>query len=427
LAHPAPRFPLSTISTIHVIGAGLAGLSAAVRLASTGQHVVVHESARHAGGRCRSYFEPALELTIDNGNHLLLSGNHAAIGFLKTIGSEGKLTGPREAVFAFADLATGGRWQLRPNDGRLPWWILSKTRRVPATRALDYLGLARLLTARPDQTVAEVIGCTGPLYAQLWRPILLAALNADPREASARLAGAVVRESLARGGAACRPLVADGLSAAFVDPALAYLGRHGAVVRFGHQLQRLHLEDGRVRALDFGEDVTELAEADAVILAVPAWAASELVPEMTAPTQVRAILNAHFAIAPPPGLPAMLGVVNATTEWLFSFPGRLSVTISAADRFSETPREELARTIWREVAALAGIAGEMPRWQIIKERRATFAALPDEDARRPGARTQWRNLVLAGDWTATGLPATIEGAIRSGNRAADMVSTAQSC
>jgi hydroxysqualene dehydroxylase len=419
---------LSTSGIIHVIGAGLAGLSAAVRLASAGRAVIVHESARHAGGRCRSYFEPALELVIDNGNHLLLSGNHAAIGFLKMIGSEGKLTGPREAEFAFADLATGRRWRLRPNHGRLPWWILSKTRRVPATRALDYLTLARLLTARHDQTIAEVMDCTGPLYERLWRPVLLAALNADPREASARLAGAVVRESLARGGAACRPLVAaDGLGAAFVDPALAYLHRRGAVVRFGRQLQGLDLAEDRVRALDFGEDVVELTRDDVVILAVPAWVGAALVPELTAPKRFRAILNAHFAISPPPGLPPMLGVVNAMTEWLFSFPDRMSVTVSAADRLSETPREQLARATWSEIAALTGIDAAMPRWQIIKERRATFAALPKEDARRPDARTRWRNLVLAGDWTATGLPATIEGAIRSGNRAADMVSTAQSC
>ena len=419
---------MSTSGIIHVIGAGLAGLSAAVRSASAGRAVIVHESARHAGGRCRSYFEPALERVIDNGNHLLLSGNHATIGFLKTIGSEGKLTGPREAEFAFADLETGQRWRLRPNHGRLPWWILSKARRVPATRALDYLALARLLAVRPDQTIAEVMDCTGPLYERLWRPVLLAALNADPREASARLAGAVVRESLARGGAACRPLVAaDGRGGAFVDPALAYLHRRGAVVRFGHQLQGLDLAEDRVRALDFGEDIIDLTPDDAVVLAVPAGVAPALVPELTAPKRFRSILNAHFAIQPPPGLAAMLGVVNATTEWLFSFPERMSVTVSAADRFNETPREQLARTIWGEVTALTGIDAAMPRWQIIKERRATFAALPEEDARRPDARTRWRNLVLAGDWTATGLPATIEGAIRSGNRAADMVRTPQSC
>jgi squalene-associated FAD-dependent desaturase len=279
-----------------------------------------------------------------------------------------------------------------------------------------------------DRTIGEAIDCTGPLYERLWRPVLLAALNAEPREASARLAGAVLRESLARGGAACRPLVAaDGLGAAFIDPALSYLERHGAAVQFGHQLRRFDFAENRVRALDFGEDSVRLAANDAVVLAVPPWVAPALVPGLTAPKQFRAVLNAHFAVAPPAGLPAMLGVIGATTEWVFAFPGRLSVTVSAADRLNEAPRETLARTIWSEVATLAGLDARMPPWQIVKERRATFAALPEEDARRPGAGTQWRNLVLAGDWIATGLPATIEGAIRSGNRAADMVGTAQSC
>jgi uncharacterized protein with NAD-binding domain and iron-sulfur cluster len=114
-------------------------------------------------------------------------------------------------------------------------------------------------------------------------------------------------------------------------------------------------------------------------------------------------------------------VLNGTLQWLFAFPGRLSVTISAGDRLIDTPREELAKTIWSEVARLTGLPPELPPWQIVRERRATFAATPEQDARRPGPITGWRNLLLAGDWTDTGLPATIEGAIRSGNRAADLV------
>jgi uncharacterized protein with NAD-binding domain and iron-sulfur cluster len=120
----------------------------------------------------------------------------------------------------------------------------------------------------------------------------------------------------------------------------------------------------------------------------------------------------------------MIGVINGMVEWIFAFPGRLSVTISGADRLMTMAREELAEAIWREVAQVAGIAGAMPAWQIVRERRATFASTPQQNARRPGAKTQWDNLVLAGDWTATGLPATIEGAIRSGNTAADILNRA---
>jgi squalene-associated FAD-dependent desaturase len=282
---------------------------------------------------------------------------------------------------------------------------------------------ARLLRAGANDTVAGRIGSSGTLYDRLWRPVLLAALNTDPCEASARLAGAVVRETLAKGGRACRPLIArDGLAAAFVDPALAFLDRHGVPVRFDHRLRALAFEGARLDGLEFAEgDRITLGAQDCVVLAVPAPVAPMLVPGLEAPTEFRAIVNAHFKVKLPRGTPPILGVVNGMTEWLFAFADRLSVTIGAANRLIETPREALARDIWREVARLTGLSGPPPPRQIIKERRATFAALPSEEPKRPGARTQWPNLVLAGDWTATGLPATIEGAIRSGYRAADLV------
>ncbi len=144
-------------------------------------------------------------------------------------------------------------------------------------------------------------------------------------------------------------------------------------------------------------------------------------PGLSTPNTFRAIVNAHFRIDPPPDQPPILGVLNAMTEWLFAFPGRLSVTISAGDRLLSTPREELAQSIWQEIAAITGLAAALPPWQIVRERRATFAATPEQDALRPQARTRWANLVLAGDWTNTGLPATIESAIRSGDRAAALV------
>jgi hydroxysqualene dehydroxylase len=409
-------------ATTHIIGAGLAGLSAALKLSARGEVVVVHEATAFAGGRCRSYHDASLGMTIDNGNHLLLSGNRAALDFLREVGAADRLIGPPSAEFQFIDLASGQRWMLRFNDGPMPWWIFDPARRVPGTRALDYAALARLLWPAPGKTVGETIACKGPLYERLVEPLLLAALNIEPPRGSAKLAAAVIRETLAAGGRACRPLLArDGLSATLIEPALALLQRRGATLRLEHQLRTIRFGANRVDALDFGGETVALADADAVILAVPPYAAAALIRGLEVPTEFRAIVNAHFRIEPPADQPPILGVLNGTVEWLFAFPGRLSVTVSAGDRLIDTPREELAKTIWAEVASVTGLPPELPPWQIVRERRATFAATPAQDAKRPGAPTAWRNLALAGDWTNTGLPATIEGAIRSGNRAAELI------
>ncbi|MET0431102.1 MAG: hydroxysqualene dehydroxylase HpnE [Hyphomicrobium sp.] len=411
--------------TVHIVGAGLAGLSAAVWLADRRRKVIVHELARHAGGRCRSYFEPALGITIDNGNHLLLSGNDRALAFLDKIGGRHLLHEPQHAEFNFFDLKAGSGWVLRPNDGPIPWWIFASDRRVPNTRSLDYVRIGALLRASNRETVTDKIDSTTVLYKRLMEPVLLAALNCDLKEGSAQLAAAVIRETLARGGRACRPLfAANGLGPALVDPALAFVERKGGELRFDHSLRAIEWVEGRARALQFADGTIELRPGDHLILAVPAWVARTLVPELRAPTEYRSIFNAHFAFAPPKPLPKITGVINATTEWLFAFDNRLSVTVSAADRFNEADREPLARAIWSEIATIAGIEAELPRWQIVKERRATFAATPDQNAMRPGVATRWSNVFLAGDWTATGLPATIEGAIRSGETAAKLATAA---
>jgi squalene-associated FAD-dependent desaturase len=408
--------------TVHIIGAGISGLAAAVRLASANYSVQLHEATQVAGGRCRSYFDAATNLTIDNGNHLLLSGNRAAVAYARAIGTEAGLVGPKRAQFPFVDLSTGQRWQLDLGESRLPLWVFDEARRVPDTGLLDYLALLPLIWAGNSKLVGDAIRCEGTLYQRLVQPLLLAALNVDPPEGSAGLAGAVVRETLLAGGQACRPLIArDGLSAVLVDPAIKLLRDRGASIQFGHELRELGMSGTSVGELKFGGDTVAVAPDDAVVMAVPPRPAASLLPGLKTPTKFRAIVNAHFRFDPPRDMPPITGVVGGTVEWLFAFPQRLSVTVSNADRLVELPREELAQTIWRDIGKAAGVQGELPPWQIVRERRATFEATPEQDALRPGATTALKNLFLAGDWTDTGLPATIEGSVRSGNRAADLV------
>jgi squalene-associated FAD-dependent desaturase len=409
-------------NTVHIVGAGISGLSAAVRLANADFKVHVHEATQQAGGRCRSYFDAATNLTIDNGNHLLLSGNRHAVAYARSIGTEAGLVGPKRAQFPFVDLITGQRWQLDLGDSRLPLWVFDEARRVPDTGLLDYLALMPLVWAAPGKLVGDTIPCEGTLYQRLVQPLLLAALNVDPPEGSAGLAGAVVRETLLAGGQACRPLIArDGLSAVLVEPAIKLLQEKGASIRFGHELREFAMSADRVGQLKFGDDTVAIAPAEAVVLAVPPRPASSLLPDLKTPSKFRAIVNAHFRFDPPRDMPPILGVVGGLVEWLFAFPQRLSITISNADRLVDMPREELAEAIWRDICKAGGVQGDLPPWQIVRERRATFEATPEQNALRPGPSTRWKNLFLAGDWTDTGLPATIEGSVRSGNRAADLV------
>jgi squalene-associated FAD-dependent desaturase len=403
---------------VHVIGAGLAGLSAALALTEAGCGVTLYEAAPVAGGRCRSYFDRELGLTIDNGNHLLLTGNRAAFAYMTAIGAAARFGGPRTARFPFIEIPTGERWTLRPNRGRIPWWILLPRFRVPGTRLADYRALRRLASLTGDATVAVALR-HGRLYWRLIEPLAIAALNTPPQDALARLLGAVVRETLLRGGAACVPCFPrEGLSAALIDPAVDLLRRRGANIHFRRRVAALQTGAGRVAGLQTTEDTATLGADDAVVLAVPPWVATTLLPNLTVPDAFESILNIHFRVAADPGEAGFVGIVGGTAQWVFVKQGHVSVTISAANRMVDNPAESIAAAVWPDVRAALGLTGEMPPFRVVKERRATFAATAAQEARRPGARTALTNLVLAGDWTATGLPATIEGAIRSGRTAA---------
>ncbi|MBW4089532.1 MAG: NAD(P)-binding protein [Proteobacteria bacterium] len=414
--------------TAHVIGAGLAGLAAALALTAAGRAVVLHESGPVAGGRCRSYADRELGLTIDNGNHLLLSGNRTALAYLDAIGARATMTGPTRPRFPFMDLGTGRRWTVRPNRGRLAWWVLDPARRVPGTGAADYLRLLHLPRITDDRTVAESLP-DNALFRRLVAPLAIAALNTSPDEGLARLLGAVVRETLLAGGAACLPLLPrHSLAASFIDPAIATLRARGAEVRFSHRVAALALEAGRVVGLRGTEGTIPLGPDDAVVLAVPPWVATGLLPGLAVPDAFEAILNLHYATPAVPDPPdvriaGFVGLIGGMAEWVFAKSTHVSVTISAASRLIDRPSEALAAQVWPEVRTALGFApdAKLPPCRVVKEKRATFAATAEQDRRRPGAHTGLPNLVLAGDWTATGLPATIEGAIRSGNLASDLL------
>ncbi|QQR68587.1 MAG: FAD-dependent oxidoreductase [Alphaproteobacteria bacterium] len=429
--------------TTHILGAGLSGLAAAVTLSARGCAVVVHEGGTQAGGRCRSYDDAELGCRLDNGTHLMLSGNRAAMAFMRRTGGQAHVKIAAQAAFDFMDLADGARWRLRVNDGPFPLWLFIRHARIPGTHAADYLtDMARLLRAPRTALIAEVLGGS-PLYRPLWQPLTVAILNTEPENAAAILLRRVLMETVLRGGRFCRPMLArEGLSPCLIDPALAYLAARSTPVHYGRRAKALRLGATRVEGIEFASgEAIELGPRDNLILALPAMGAAELLPSLRLPDAFRPILNAHFkADWPYARLPltasgGMIGVLGGISEWIAVKPCLrpdgtadeqscvISVTVSAAQNHMDQPAATLAATLWDEIVRSLMLPADLalPAYRILKEKRATFAATPEQLAKRPPPRTAWRNMVLAGDWTDTGLPATIEGALRSGVKAAKML------
>ena len=409
--------------TVHVVGAGLAGLAAAVRPAGAGVPVVLHERLRRAGGRCRSYPDARLGRRVDCGIHLFFAGHSRhLLAYLAEIGAADRLVGPEHAACDYLDADTGARWRLEPTAARLPWWVLGG--RIPGSGPADYFALARLALAAPGATVADIMPRRGAARRRFWEPVCVAALNTAPAAAEARALWAALRPALSGGEAAFRPrFVRHDLSHDLVAPAEAHLVGRGAEIRFGAALAGLEFEGARLAALVFAHGRVPLGRGDAAILAVPPAAARRLAPGLAAPAADSAIVTIHYDLGGPPAPePVLSGLIDSRPLWLLSRGDLASVTVGAADDLMGVDRAALARWAWRSVAAaLARDPAAPPRHRVLRFRHGTFAHTPAGIAARPPARTRWANLFLAGDWTLTGQAATLDGAVQSGHAAAACV------
>jgi len=398
--------------TIYVIGAGMAGLAAAVTAVSAGHAVTLIEATPNAGGRCRSFDDAQLGRRLDNGSHVLIGANPAAMAYLDRVGARDSLVRLGNGGTPFADLADGARWTFRAG------------RRVPGVGLNQHLRALALLPPCGARTVAEVLG-DGMMMRRFWAPLTIAALNTAPEHASAALLRRILGEILRHGRSGLDLFMArDGLSDSFVDPAIAYLQRHGAIMRMGAPVQAFTFGERTIKALHGHDETIDVHESDRIILAVPPTSGARLLPGLSIPRGFNAIVNGHFLVPEhllASGNVPLLGLCGATAQWLFQRGDVVSVTVSDANALLSLDQEELARTLWLDVRRALDLGDAvLPPHRIVREKRATFDQTPDNEALRPETRTRFANLFLAGDWTATGLPATIEGAIRSGRRAAEL-------
>jgi len=414
-------------ATIHIIGAGISGLACSVDLVEQNYKISIYDSSNHAGGRCRSFYDPVLKRYIDNGNHLLLSGNNLTLGYLEKIGAKNQLTINSEAIYPFVNIKNGKRWTVHLNKGIFPWWIFSHKRRVPDSRAYDYLRIVKLGTSKRNMRVEDCLKKNDPLFDELWNPLTVGIMNTPSDRASSVLLWSVILKTFAKGGKYCLPCQPkEGLSQTFVNPAVAWLKKRRVNIKFNHLLQKIESKDSRITKLFFSKGSVIIKKHDYVILAMPPDNLPKLLQGLKVPKNNNPIINIHFRLKKSIRLPKkthLLGTIGGKSHWLFFRNDVASATISAANNWINESSSTIANEVWREVIKALDLPSnsKIPPYKVIKEKRATFSQTPKEIKLRCDTKTSYKNLFLAGDWTNTDLPATIESAVKSGKKAALLI------
>jgi zeta-carotene desaturase len=432
-----------------VVGAGFAGVAAAVDLARRGARVTLLEERRRAGGRAFSWADPESGETIDNGQHLLMGCYTATRELLRILGTEHLVLFQRR--LSLKSVERGGRvMSLSCPSLPSPTHLLAGLMALKGLRARDRWALLRAapFLLRPPGAGLTVedwldrLGQTENLRERFWRPVALATLNEETDVAAASLLAAVLKEAF--GGSAAATglgIPGAGLSELYAGPAERYLRERGGDLRSGCTVDRILTEAGRAVAVIVREG--DPIPCDSVVLAVPHTAAGGILPREAIEANPRlerldelgisAIVSVNLWFDREVTGMDLFGLLGSPIQFVFNKcalwsdgPSRgtyLACVASAASNLAAEPNDRIRAVAEEEIRRHLPAAREakVVRSMVVREKMATFSGRPEVLTLRPRARTAVANFALAGDWTDTGLPGTIEGAVRSGFAAARII------
>lgn len=431
-----------TRPAVIVVGGGWAGLAAAIELSAAGHPVELFEAAPQLGGRARS-----VEIaghTVDNGQHLLIGAYRDTLALLRRIGLDPDQLFQRDPL-RLDVVRNNTRLALQapplPAPLHLAWALLRASGMQPGERRAALAFCLRAwqqgFQVKTDVSVAELLASQpASLIQALWEPLCLATFNTGIHEASARIFLRVLRDAFAQhrhDSDLLHPRL--DLSQVLPEPARQFFEQRGGTVHTRSRVEALCREDDAVRGVMINGTHRE---ADHVIIATAPWHAAALF-EPHAPLQGLAqglnalgstpICTLYLAYPPHTSLgQAMLGFAGTMMQWLIDRGlvcgqhGLMAAVISGEGPHMDLDAEDLAKQVMAEIAAEFPHWPQAQHWKLIREKRATFRSSVGCEELRPGVQSTVKGLWLAGDYTDTGYPATLEGAVRSGVQCARRLS-----
>lgn len=430
-----------------ILGGGVAGLSVAVGVIQAGLRPLLLEVAKQPGGRARSYHDSGFDEVLDNGPHLLIGGYHATLRLLTTLGTARLLHDAAGVNYQFWS-RDDGWYRLNCPDWPVPlnlmagvWGFSPFLLRDRLAALLLGPALLKNRAILEQQTVTQWLhghGQSGRLFEYLWAPLCLAALNEPAGSANAALFAEVLSQAFFHDSRAARPLLPTApLSNLFAKPAQKYIEKNGGKILCGQRVVKIGKTADKVVAVT--TDKWQFSNPAAVVSALPYGPLAKLLPQWasvvgfsnlsSAPIVSVHLLYDGFAALPAP----LVGLPFESSQWLFQRgifgqkhnPGksRISGVLSGAYRESSWSRERLVGVVAEDIARLqpALPRSRLLAARVIKERRGTFSPWPQSSSLRPESVSPWKNLFVAGDWTKTNLPATLESAAVSGELAVQKV------
>lgn len=442
-----------------IIGGGYAGLAAGVALAQVGRRVRLLEQKPYLGGRARSFTDAVTGSVVDNGQHLFMGCYHQTIDFLKTIGTLDRLSFQPGLSVRFLE-SDGNLSSLQCPQISAPWNLLLGLLRSDSFTWSEKLEVARMRRAMGVAHGSVVGGACGTvdewmksmgqsesLRHKFWNLICIAAMNEDPQIASAELFALVLKLALFTSASDSRLGMARvGLSECYTAAATEFISARGGRVELGKNVVAFNFSHGACRGVTLAGGDT--IEAKVVLSAAPWNQFVHLVPSDVlesetffsdlAALQPAPIISINLWFDKPVTDLAFAALRGTTIQWLFNRnvicpqpeSGKsgselfyISLVLSGAHAHIEREKEDLLAMALEDLRGLLPASSEarLVHSLVLKERFATFSPAVGVVKIRPPARTPIRGLYLAGDWTATGLPATIEGAVKSGYTAASEI------